>query len=368
MEEVRRVARALSAKGKGILASDESPNTIGRRLEKHGIENCEESRRKYRSLFYSASIGSAISGAILFPETLLQSTDNGIPFVQSLNDQGVLVGVKVDEGLEKLEGGLEGETRTKGLDSLADRLVMYKSQGAVFAKWRAAIRICKIKEDEDRDTYTCSEKALETNAIELAKYAKICHEIGVCPIVEPEILIDGDHGIVVAESISKRVLSTCITYLWRYNVDLSAILLKPQMVVPGIDSEEQASSGDIALRTLRVLRQTVPPAVPGIMFLSGGQTEAQATENLNMLNVMSKSSENLFAPWALSFSFGRGLQASVLHIWSTKGPGSEEECKIMASKIAEVNGAATRGTYFFEKHPSVMAHEGNLQETFRGHY
>jgi len=367
MEEVRRVARALSAKGKGVLASDESPKTIGRRLEKHGIENCEENRRKYRNLFYSASIGSAISGAILFPETLLQSTDNGTPFVKSLNDQGVLVGVKVDEGLEKLEAGLEGETRTKGLDSLADRLKLYKEQGAVFAKWRAAIRICKTK-DEIGETYTCSETALETNAIELAAYAKICHEVGVCPIVEPEILIDGDHGIDVSESISKRVLSICITHLWLYNVDLSAILLKPQMVVPGVDSGERARSDEIALRTLRVLRQTVPPAVPGIMFLSGGQSEAQATENLNMLNVMSKSSEDLFAPWALSFSFGRGLQASVLHIWSTKGPGSEEECKTMATKIAEVNGAATRGAYFLEKHPSVMSHEDNLQETFRGHY
>lgn len=367
------IAQSLAAPGKGILASDESTSTIGKRLEKHGIENTYENRRHYRSLFYTApGIEKAISGCILFPETLLQKADDGRMFVEWLREKNILVGVKVDEGLEGLEciGGesryegrsYEGETHTKGMDSLRERCVEYKKQGAVFAKWRAAIRICNVDGE-----YKCSDKAIQVNADELAQYASICQECGIVPIVEPEILIDGGYDVETSERISKKVLGSCIAALWRWDVDLSGCLIKPQMVTPGAEARVPAQADEIAVRTLRVLRQTIPPAVPGIMFLSGGQSEAQATENLNMLNVTAKTGDAYAAPWALSFSFGRALQASVLHVWSTKGPGSEDECKELARKVAEVNGAATRGVYVDRgAHPSVMSRETSLQETFRG--
>lgn len=366
------VARQLARPGFGILASDESPNTIGKRLVKHGIENTVENRRKYRSLFYSAPISCAISGAILFPEALDMVTDDGIRFVQALNDQGVLVGVKVDQGLEPLERDTsekiyEGETHTKGLDTLSARLQEYHKKGAVFAKWRAAIRICKIG-DNSYDSSSC---CISVNARELAAYALECQKNGIVPIVEPEILIDGDHTMAVCEIITSKVLKECIYELWKHQVDLEGILLKPQMVVPGVDcgTEKHPAPTDIATATLRVLRQIVPPSVPGIMFLSGGQTEYQATQNLNMLNVISKSSKELSAPWSLSFSFGRGLQASVLSMWSELGPGSENDCRELAAKIAHVNGLATRGAYECSmNHPTIMPKGGNLQEEFRGHY
>lgn len=375
-KRVREVARQLARPGSGILASDESPNTIGKRLEKHGIENTLENRRKYRSLFYSAPIGGAISGAILFPEALDMSTDDGVNFVKALHDQGVLVGVKVDQGLEPLvdltsenakSSVYDGETCTKGLETLPKRLREYKDKGASFAKWRAAIRICKVNDD----TYDSSKLCIDTNAEQLALYAKACQREGIVPIVEPEILIDGDHTMAVCETITSKVLQQCIYELWLKNVDLEGILLKPQMVVPGVDCQVHAepSPSDIAMTTLRVLRQIVPPSVPGIMFLSGGQTEYQATQNLNMLNVVSKSSKEFSAPWSLSFSFGRGLQASVLSMWSERGPGSEEDCKELAGKIAAVNGLATRGGYACSmNHPTIMPKGGNLQEEFRGHY
>jgi len=344
-------------------------------LEKHGIENTVENRRKYRSLFYSAPIGGAISGAIVFPEALDMMTDDGVNFVQALAMQGVLTGVKVDQGLEPLVRYssksnvvvYEGETCTKGLESLPGRLKEYKEKGATFAKWRAAIRICKI----DDATYDSSAFCIEKNAEQLALYAKACQAEGIVPIVEPEILIDGDHTMAVCEKITAKVLQRCIIELWNTGVDLEGILLKPQMVVPGVDcqAEKNPDPSDIAMTTLRVLRQFIPPSVPGIMFLSGGQTEYQATQNLNMLNVVSKSSDEFRAPWSLSFSFGRGLQASVLSMWAERGPGSEEECKALAAKIARVNGLATQGGYeCATNHPTIMPKGGNLQEEFRGHY
>ncbi len=376
-KQLRKTARQLARPGSGILASDESPNTIGKRLEKHGIENTAESRRKYRSLFYSAPIGGAISGAILFPEALEMMTDDGVNFVKALHDQGVLVGVKVDQGLDpmssfisQIDNGVvvyDGETCTKGLESLAERLKVYKEKGATFAKWRAAIRICKL----DDGTYDSSKFCIDTNAEQLALYAKACQQEGIVPIVEPEILIDGDHTMAVCEKITTTVLQQCIFELWNKGIDLEGILLKPQMVVPGVDcqTEKYPDPTDVATTTLRVLRGIVPPSVPGIMFLSGGQTEYQATQNLNMLNVVSKSSEEFLAPWSLSFSFGRGLQASVLSMWSDRGPGSEEECKALAGEIARVNGAATLGGYeCLMNHPTIMPKGGNLQEEFRGHY
>jgi len=349
--ELTAVAQYLTAPGKGILASDESPSTIGKRLEKFGVSNTEENRRQYRELFYTApDIGDALSGAILFPEALLQSDSNGVSFVRGLNAAGVLPGVKVDLGLTPLGDDCPGETETKGLVGLLERCTLYKEQGARFAKWRAALKVPP------------SQQAIEKNAAQLAEYAKICHEAGLVPLVEPELVIDGAHDAEAAEHATIATLSACISHLRRLNVPLNAILLKPQMVISGIERKEgpRPAPKEVAERTLRALRQCVPPEIPGIMFLSGGQSEIEATRNLNELNLLGKDD-----PWALSFSFGRALQASVLQLWAVEKK-SLDECKAMASKLAKANGQAVLGQYKQGTHPSVTAPDAMLQESFRG--
>lgn len=351
LEELIAVAKSVTATGKGILASDESPSTLGKRLEKFGVFNTEENRRQYRELFYTApGIGEAYSGAILFPEALLQSSSDGKSFVDCLNAAGVHPGVKVDQGLKPLREEYPGETETKGLDGLLDRCKLYREQGARFAKWRAALKVPP------------SEHALEINAVQLAEYAQICHQAGLVPLVEPELVIDGDHDADAAERATIDTISACITHLRRLNVPLEAVLLKPQMVIPGIDNKTgpRPAPEEVAERTLRALRQCVPPEIPGIMFLSGGQSEVEATRNLNELNKQGKVD-----PWALSFSFGRALQASVLHLWAVEKK-SVDECRAMAAKLAKVNGQAVLAEYQEGTHPSVLAVEGSLQETFRG--
>lgn len=345
--ELISIAQALAAPGKGILASDESPSTLGKRLEKAGVENTEENRRKYRELFYTAPIGGSISGAILFPEALLQSASDGTPFVQCLNDRGVLPGVKVDEGLRPMEG-YPGETDTRGLQGLENRCREYRRQGARFAKWRAALRVPP------------SEATIEANAAQLAEYAVICHAAGLVPIVEPELLIDGAHDADAFETATVAAVGACIAHLLRRNIALEAVLLKPQMVIPGIEwPGPRPGPEEVATRTLRALRQCVPPSIPGIMFLSGGQSEAEATRNLNKINA-----EKGDAPWALSFSFGRALQASVLKLWTEQG-ADIEACREMAAAIANANGQATLGK-FTGSHPSVTSPSESLQESFRG--
>lgn len=259
------ISKKIATSGKGILASDESPSTLGKRLEKAGIENTPDNRRRYRELFYTApDIGDALSGAILFPEALTQAASDGTPFVRCLEDRGVLVGVKVDLGLTPLpEGvGAAGETETKGLEGLLDRCKTYVSQGAKFAKWRAALRVPPTP------------AAVERNAVQLAEYAAICHAAGLVPIVEPELLIDGTHDAAAAEAATTWVVSACMTALAERGVPLEATLLKPQMSIPGVEWAGGARPGpeEVAERTLRALRRAVPPAVPGIMFLSGGQS------------------------------------------------------------------------------------------------
>lgn len=347
-----QIARALVAPGKGILASDESPSTLGRRLEKHGISNTEEHRRQYRELFYTADIGEAISGAILFPEALYQNCSRGRPFVQCLHDQGVLVGVKVDEGLQPLEEGSK-ETETRGIEGLGDRCREYYAKGARFAKWRAALKVPP------------SDNAVQINALQLAEYAYICQSSGLVPIVEPELLIDGEHDVLMAEAATVKVISACIAALCGRGVLLDAILLKPQMVIPGINATvSKPGSKEVALNTLRALRRCVPPAVPGIVFLSGGQSEAEATINLNTINEQAHINGPGYAPWSLSFSFGRALQASVLELWS-KNREDGQACRHMARQLAQVNGLAVLGKYS-GPHPSLKAVEASLQETFRG--
>jgi fructose-bisphosphate aldolase, class I len=349
LEELTAVAQSLAAPGKGILASDESPSTLGKRLEKFGISNTEENRRQYRELFYTApGIGEAISGAILFPEALLQSSSEGTSFVDSLKSAGVLPGVKVDKGLTPLGERYPAETETKGLDGLLERCKMYREQGARFAKWRAAFKVPP------------SQHAIETNAAQLAEYAQICHQAGLVPLVEPELVIDGDHEAEAAELATIATINACISHLRRRNVPLKAVLLKPQMVIPGVDNKQRPTSAEVAERTLRALRQCVPSEIPGIMFLSGGQSEVEATRNLNQLNLLGKDD-----PWALSFSFGRALQASVLQLWAVDKK-SIDECRAMATKLVIVNGQATLGQFEDGTHPSVTAPDASLQETFRG--
>lgn len=417
-------ARALSARGKGILASDESVPTIGKRLEKAGLANDEPTRRQYRDVYYNprrparpggggngdggaAGLGPAgISGAIVYSEALGQACccpgPPELSFVDGLKHQGVLVGVKVDAGLEPLAGGgpvLPGETQTRGLAELPGVVRDAAARGAAFAKFRCALRMSGPLAGP-------SDQAVDVNARQLAEYAAVCLAGGggdagpssaLCPIVEPELLIDGAHGAAAFETASARVISATVAALWRQpGMSLDALLLKPQMVCPGSEWRSSATGGpsgpagvssdEVAARTLRVMRGTVPPAVPGIMFLSGGQTERQATENLDALNVLAQQGGAAGgAPWALSFSFGRGLQASVLKTWAEAGGGraeaTEEQreaaaraARRVAVALAEANGLAAKGEWRASgrAHPSVLQEDGTggggLHETFRGHY
>jgi fructose-bisphosphate aldolase class I len=411
-------ALALSARGKGILASDESVPTIGKRLEKAGLVNDEATRRQYRDIFYrprgggdgdgggDAGLGAAgISGAILFKEALDQSCCCSTPnltFVEGLKRQGVLVGVKVDAGLEPLQsaGALAGETQTRGLDALPALVQEVAARGATFAKFRCALRMAS--DGASSSSSGPSEGAIDVNARQLAEYAAICQAGGgdansaLLPIVEPELLIDGAHDAAAFELASARVISATVAALWRQpGIALDGLLLKPQMICPGSEwrpsssSPSSAAGGlpispeEVAARTLRVMRSTVPPAIPGIMFLSGGQTERQATENLDALNRLATEggrASSAAAPWALSFSFGRGLQASVLKTWADAGggnPGASEEereaaaraARVVAVGLAEANGLAAKGEWRAsgKAHPSVLSGVG-LHETFRGHY
>lgn len=346
------VAQQLTAPGKGLLASDESTPTIGKRLQKAGVENTEENRRDYRQLFYTApGIGNSISGAILYKETLSQASSDGTPFVDCLQRQGILPGIKVDEGLQPMPNS-PSETTTRGLDNLAANARTYHSQGARFAKWRAALRI---------GDGLPSDAAVEANAAELAQYAAICQATGLVPIVEPEILIEGGHDIGTAAAVSARVISRCIAHLWQQEaLSLEAVLLKPQMCISGSEhSGAKAAPAEVAKHTLDVMRRCVPPAVPGIMFLSGGQSEEEATVNLNELNRLAGPSK----PWALSFSYGRALQASVLKLWSADRSATQP-AQQMAAALAAANGAATCGAYS-GPHPSITSAD-SLRETFRG--
>lgn len=354
------VAAALAAPGKGLLASDESVGTIGKRLEKAGLVNDEETRRAYRELFYTAPIGKAgISGAIMFKETLQQAAADGTSFVDCLTRQGVMPGIKVDEGLLPFEGHdlATGETSTRGLDTLAAAAGGYRQGGARFAKWRAALRV-------DASRGFPSERAVELNAQQLAQYAAVCQAAGLVPIVEPEVLIDGTHNAAEFGAASERVIGATVAQLWRQGVALEGCLLKPQMVIKGADAAGgRAAPEEVAAATLTVMRRVVPAAIPGIMFLSGGQSEEEATLNLNAINVMAQQQGK--APWSLSFSYGRALQASVLKIWSADSSRAAE-AKQMAVALAAANAAAVRGAYDAAgKHPSVTS-DSSLREAFRG--
>lgn len=331
--ELIETARAIAAPGKGILAADESTGTIGQRFEKIKVENNEDNRRKYRQLLFKAEgIENSISGVIMFEETLYQNADDGTPFVDILKSKGIIPGIKVDKGVKPLYG-TNGETVTQGIDDLDARCAKYYKQGARFAKWRAVLNI------KDAIGATPSLVAINENAETLARYASICQANGLVPIVEPEVLMDGDFSIEVAAAATERVLAAVYKSLSDHHVMLEGTLLKPNMVRSGSDVAVQANSREIALATVRVLQHTVPPAVPGITFLSGGMSEEEASLALNDINHAPGPK-----PWALTFSYGRALQQSCLKAWLGK---DENIAAAQAALIvrATANSQAALGQY-----------------------
>jgi len=329
--ELQATAQAIVATGKGILAADESNPTIKKRFDSIGAESTEENRRNYRELLFTAE-GAAdhISGVILFDETLRQDARSGGKLVDVLTSKGMIPGIKVDKGAKELAGS-PGEKVTEGLDGLRERLVEYRELGARFAKWRAVITI-----GEGIPTRAC----FEGNAHALARYAALCQECGLVPIVEPEVLMDGTHTIEASERVTSIILNEVFRELDQQNVALEGILLKPNMVLAGYDCPAQSSVAQVAEATLRTFRRHVPAAVPGIVFLSGGQPDELATAHLDAMNRMDSS----LHPWPLSFSYGRALQAAALKAWSGQ---TENEAAAQAAFMhrARCNGAAAKGEY-----------------------
>lgn len=329
-DELIATAKAICIPGKGILAADESTNTIGSRFKGINVENTEENRRFYRELLLtSGEIENYISGVILFEETLYQKSKEGKLFVDILKEKNIITGIKVDKGTVVI-AGTNNETATQGLDDLGKRCAKYYSDGARFAKWRAVLRISETGP---------SELAIQENAHGLARYAAICQENGLVPIVEPEVLVDGTHTIDQCVKASERVFAAVVKALHDNNVLLEGILLKPNMITPGSDCTTKVSAQEIAWKTVRTLLRTIPAAIPGIMFLSGGQSENEATENLNEMNKLDTKK-----PWNLSFSYGRALQHSAQKAWGgvLENLGSSQKAFIEKAKS---NSLATLGKY-----------------------
>jgi fructose-bisphosphate aldolase class I len=327
--ELQATVEALVQKGKGILAADESGPTIAKRLEAIGVASTEESRRTWRSLMLGApGLGEFVSGVILYEETLGQCTDDGTPLPQWAARQGIVPGIKVDAGKIALAGA-PGDEITQGLDGLAQRLDTYKRQGARFAKWRAVYNVS--------DTLP-SPLAVKANAQALARYAAICQEQGIVPIVEPEVLIDGDHTIARCAEVTEAVLHEVFHALHRHQVVLEHMLLKPSMVVPGKAHAQQATPAEVAAQTIRILRRTVPAAVPSVNFLSGGQTPEEATVNLDAMNRLGPQ------PWQLSFSYGRALQEPALQAWKGQAANVRTSQDALLER-ARLNSAACQGRY-----------------------
>jgi fructose-bisphosphate aldolase class I len=340
-------ARAIAAPGKGILAADESTGTIGQRFTKINVENTEENRRKYRQLlFKTEGIEQFISGVILYDETLYQKTDEGVSFVEVMQSKGIIPGIKVDKGIKPLTG-TNGECVTQGIDDLDTRCAKYYAAGARFAKWRAVLHI------KDTIGATPSQVAIDENANTLARYASICQANGLVPIVEPEVLMDGDFNIEVAAAVTERVLAACYKALSDHHVMLEGTLLKPNMVRSGSDSATQAGAQEIALATVRVLQHTVPVAVPGITFLSGGMSEEDASLALNAINHAPGPK-----PWSLTFSYGRALQQSCLKAW--KG----EDANVAAAQLALLTRAQANSLANLGKYEGGFGGEGSTTSTF----
>ncbi len=330
LDELQTVAQAIVAAQKGVLAADESGPTIKKRFDTIAVESTEESRRRYREIMFTADgIERYIGGVILYDETLRQSTRDGTPFPRLLAGRGIIPGIKVDQGAKAL-ALCPGEKVTEGLDGLRERLAEYRALGAQFAKWRAVIEI----DARDRP----SPFAIAANAHALARYAALCQEAGLVPIVEPEVLMDGAHDIERCEFVTGRVLQAVFAELDAHGVRFEAMLLKPNMIVAGKKSARQAGVHEVAHATLRCLRRHVPAAVPGIVFLSGGQSAEEATAHLSAMNAMGRQ------PWQVSFSYGRALQAPVLAAWR----GQEANAAAAQAALLErarLNGLARDGAY-----------------------
>ncbi|MEH6526615.1 MAG: class I fructose-bisphosphate aldolase [Sneathiella sp.] len=327
--DMEDVALALVAPSKGILAADESTGTITKRLDGIGTTSTEDNRRDYRELLFTANGASdLISGVILYDETLRQSSNAGTPFPELLKSNDIIPGIKVDMGAKPLAFS-NGELVTEGLDGLRERLSEYYSLGARFAKWRAVIT---IKDGAP------SQYCIDTNAHALARYAALCQEANIVPIVEPEVLMDGDHTIDECYAVTETTLKSVFDELYKQRVVLEQMLLKPNMVISGIDCPEQAAAEEISDKTLYCFAQTVPSAVPGIVFLSGGQTEQRATENLNFMNQQGKQ------PWEISYSYGRALQSSALAAWQGKSENVSAAQTAFLHR-AKLTSAARDGEY-----------------------
>jgi fructose-bisphosphate aldolase class I len=338
-DELARTAKALVADGKGILAADESEGTIKKRFDSIGVESTEDNRRAYRDMLFTAEGAEEyVSGVILFDETIRQRALDGTPFPRLLESKGIIPGIKVDKGAKPLAKA-PGELVTEGLDGLRERLEEYRELGARFTKWRAVITIGQG---------IPSEYCVWTNAHALARYAALSQEAGLVPIVEPEVLMDGDHTIETSYRVTAHTLNAVFTELHDQRVELEGMLLKPNMVLSGYGSPEQASADEVAEQTLRAFRRNVPAAVPGIVFLSGGQSDEDATAHLNAMNARGPH------PWELSFSYGRALQAPALKAWGGD-PANVEAGRRAFYHRAKMNGAARSGLYAPEMETAGVA-------------
>ncbi len=330
LAELNRVAEAMVAPGKGILAADESTGTIKKRFDAIGVESTADSRRDYRELLFRSTdaMSKCISGVILYDETIRQSARDGTPLVKLIEHAGTLPGIKVDKGTKPLPF-CPGEVITEGLDGLRERLTEYRGLGAKFAKWRAVIDI-----GAGIPGYDC----INANAHALARYAALCTEEGIVPIVEPEVLMDGDHDIDRCYTVTEWVLKTVYEELYYARVPLEGTVLKPNMVVPGKKCPKRASVEEVADKTVRVLKACVPAAVPGIAFLSGGQSDEEATAHLDAINKIGGT------PWKLTFSYGRALQAAPQKTWSGKSENVAAAQRAFSHR-ARMNGLATLGQW-----------------------
>ena len=329
IDQLNDIAIRMTAPGKGILAADESTRTIGKRFDGIGLENTEENRRNWREMLFrtTPAMTDHVSGVILFDETLRQKAADGTPLVKLIEDAGAVPGIKVDAGAKALAGA-EGETITEGLDGLRERLAEYYELGARFAKWRAVI---DVKGEDIPSQY-----AVDVNVHALARYAALCQEANIVPIVEPEVLMDGDHSIERCYEVTEFTLKRLYAELFDQGVILEGTVLKPNMIVPGKKCADQASREEVAEMTVQCLLNTVPAAVPGIAFLSGGQSDEDATAHLNIMN------EGFDLPWPLTFSYGRALQAAPLKAWN----GSNVEAGQKAfNHRARMNGLAALGEW-----------------------
>jgi fructose-bisphosphate aldolase class I len=336
--ELHDTARAIVADHKGILAADESTGTIKKRFDAIGVDSTEENRRFYRQLLFTApGMEDSIGGVIMYDETLRQSADDGTAFAEVLSAKGVVPGIKVDTGAHDM-AGFPGEKVTEGLDGLRARFDEYRNVGARFAKWRAVITIGDgIPTDGN----------LRANAHALARYAALSQEAGIVPIVEPEVLMDGDNSLERCWEVTTRTLYETFAALYEQGIDLQGTLLKPNMVIPGKGAPDQASPARIAEATVNTFLGVVPAAIPGVVFLSGGQSEVQATENLNAIN-------QIGGPWALSFSYGRALQQSALQAWGGDAANADAAQTAFVHR-ARMNALAVAGEWNAELEQPVAA-------------